>query len=1283
MADDGAGDCSGGGSPRRQASAQDPLTAPPDMPYINDMAPREEFNYSAVLNQADGEDNAGLRYAEQFANVEIDQRDKADDAIDFEDISDESDLPDEEDATNGQDGVEDGALDAEGFDLGDTNGTNGYHPATDQPNSDDLAGNDEATLFGDESSSPEQTRRELEGVKPPERQTGGLALPGRSSNLALPHSGAPRKAYQTAPHAPQRNGASQSPQSFRSEEFSPEASPSLGDDDPYAGLDEDEALQLRLMDYSKRRQAGETVEEATGQRVSLEDFYALFPTYDRDEAPRFLELFPQRPAKYRGKLPLKPPKVLQPTKLSLDLLPDQEKAFRSSAPGTRSAQEAGHSAGLIPLARTDDGEDESDDDLELGSLADAEVVAGMSMADLAMICEDWEVRSSNGSPVMQPRGQAMDGEWETEEQARPHKKRRMDILDADLSISMSRHGLAFMNPERAAARLAKHVILDLNDPNMLIDEHAPQASRKLKRMPGDISRDSAAGRPLAKRYNISNDLAYDLLKENHQHKVRSTLGNAAVEHSGPAFKLQYPFYRVALDPKSKRSFHRPTLHFNEHQAKEVRRRDFTFNRLKQIKRKERKGREVRDLFSTTESLALNDNSSMLLLEYSEEAPTMLSNFGMGNRLINYYRKRNADDQERPKREIGETQVLLTQDKSPFSNFGHVDQGEIVPTIQNTMYRAPVFQHPPKNTDFFVTMSSTYEHGARFYIRNMENLHTVGQQFPIAEVPGEHSRRVTDAAKKRLKALAYRIYTKSQDPRRKDKVLDNYTLMKHLPGHDMPQTRSKMREFMKYERNSKNEGGTWVPPPGQVVPDADTLRGWVRPEDVCLLDSMQVGVQRLNDLGLSRSKDDEDKDVDENANIELQLAPWRATKNFLQATQGKAMLMLHGEGDPTGRGEGFSFVKTSMKGGFQALEQSAQDKMDAKRRKETGGHYYNVAKQQKAYDDHIRLIWNRQKNSLSSNIEASDTEIEDDLPDATDVEAAAPFGRAGTPRSSFAGTPAAWESGTQISRASADRGGSGKILVIKRTGRDEFGQYTENLEKITNPKVIREYIRRKNEKKLQSIGFVIFLSHYRALTTSANITSGTSLTTNSAATTTSIVWSPTSSRRNGSASSGMPIAGKPESVSKSVSAASVLVAQAPLLPPTLLVPAHWVRTPTRRTTRRRSLRAAAVIRTARRGNARIVGRWVTSRPTESQYLLPFLPFVVLLAMGQRGWTLRTKRTWGRFNSRRRRRASGRLVLALGRRFRRHQRRRCRLRRAWTRSSCSSCTWAESPSGEEAG
>jgi transcription initiation factor TFIID subunit 1, fungi type len=86
---------------------------------------------------------------------------------------------------------------------------------------------------------------------------------------------------------------------------------------------------------------------------------------------------------------------------------------------------------------------------------------------------------------------------------------------------------------------------------------------------------------------------------------------------------------------------------------------------------------------------------------------------------------------------------------------------------------------------------------------------------------------------------------------------------------------------------------------------------VTPEQVVLAESMQVGQRHLQDSGYSYNGEEADDD-EGNLSIEQQLAPWITTKNFLFATQAKAMLRLHGEGDPSGRGEAFSFIRVSMK-----------------------------------------------------------------------------------------------------------------------------------------------------------------------------------------------------------------------------------------------------------------------------------------------------------------------------------------------------------------------------------
>src|SRR5690606_37086897 len=111
-------------------------------------------------------------------------------------------------------------------------------------------------------------------------------------------------------------------------------------------------------------------------------------------------------------------------------------------------------------------------------------------------------------------------------------------------------------------------------------------------------------------------------------------------------------------------------------------------------------------------------------------------------------------------------------------------------------------------------------------------------------------------------------------------------------------------------------------------------------------------------------------------FEQMMAPWVITRNFLEATQGKAMLKLYGEGDPTGRGEAFSFIRTSMKGGFKAVGEAIDEKMDKAKLKELGGHSYNVAKQQKSYEESIQKIWNNQKTSLQNTEEITEEQMLD-------------------------------------------------------------------------------------------------------------------------------------------------------------------------------------------------------------------------------------------------------------------------------------------------------------------
>lgn len=470
-----------------------------------------------------------------------------------------------------------------------------------------------------------------------------------------------------------------------------------------------------------------------------------------------------------------------------------------------------------------------------------------------------------------------------------------------------------------------------------------------------------------------------------------------------------------------------------------------------------KAKAAHDVYARSKDLSLGDNSTVLLLEYSEEHPAMMSNMGMGSRIINYYRRRTTDDITRPKLDIGDLAVLMPQDKSPFSLFGHIDPGETTPTLSNAMYKAPVFPQVARNTDFLVVRSTTGVEGSKWYMRSIDNLRVVGQEFPLVDIPGPHSRKVTTASKNRLKMISYRLVRRNKSHR-----INVSEVTEHFIDTNDMQNRQKMKEFMQFDKDHKE----WRMRPGDVVPNEDVVRTMIKPEDVCLLESMQVGQQHLQDSGFSKDDgDSEDDEAKEGQNIEQLLAPWITSKNFLHATQGKAMLELHGEGDPSARGEAFSFIKTSMKGGFRAMGESVEEKIQGKRLKENNGHGYNVQRQQQQYEDSIRRIWEAQRQSLSSAVDTSEHEVDDDeLLDGFDTqpEINTPMSETHTP-----GTVRGQddEITSQATRFSS-RSQAGKVLEITRQVRDKYKNIESVVEIVRNPRVIRIYLKRRREMEAE-------------------------------------------------------------------------------------------------------------------------------------------------------------------------------------------------------------------------
>lgn len=283
-------------------------------------------------------------------------------------------------------------------------------------------------------------------------------------------------------------------------------------------------------------------------------------------------------------------------------------------------------------------------------------------------------------------------------------------------------------------------------------------------------------------------------------------------------------------------------------------------------------------------------------------------------------------------------MLEPQDESPFMKFGYVYPGQTFPALYNNLVRAPLFRHKPYLTDFLAVryegprnftssraygtiFRSTTKGDTKYYLREVKNLFVIGQTYPVTEVPGPHSRKITNTIKYRLQIIAFKLLRKSAEER-----LKISRLMKYFPDQNELQMRQRLKEFMEYHRRGPHQGFWRLKATVTIPSDVDMLK-MVGPEQVVLMESMQIGQRHLQDLGYTQSAEQtEDDEGESKLSIEQQLAPWITTKNFLFATQAKAMLRLHGDGDPSGRGEAFSFIRISMKDIFVKAGEDYEQKL---------------------------------------------------------------------------------------------------------------------------------------------------------------------------------------------------------------------------------------------------------------------------------------------------------------------------------------------------------------------
>ncbi|KAI9349694.1 hypothetical protein BDR26DRAFT_852618 [Obelidium mucronatum] len=526
---------------------------------------------------------------------------------------------------------------------------------------------------------------------------------------------------------------------------------------------------------------------------------------------------------------------------------------------------------------------------------------------------------------------------------------------------------------------------------------------------------------LVDKYNLSNDQYYVNARKHEE--VRQTQGNAILKHSRAAIEMMFPHYKTHLNTQELRNFHRPPIKFSAGE-------EIKFARVKGAKKK----KDGTDPISDYMNLTLKDSTNYVLLEYTEEYPPIMSNFGMGTMLQNFYRKQNEKDLTTPKLDIGQHTPLEKIDASPFNNFGDVSPGQVIQGITNNLIRAPVFRHEIPSTDFLL-IRYTYNNKSKYYLRDCPFLFVVGQTYPQQEVPRPQSRKVLNLTKFRLHSIAFRLMLQNPNQR-----LWYPKLQKFYIGQSDALVRQRLREVAQNWKKGENTGWYKVKQ-SKTLPTEEELQKIITPE--CSTD------------------------------LEIQMAPWISTKNFVMTISGKGMVQLHGGGDPTGCGEGFSFIRQSMKEMFYR-EGEAPPPSALKTPKNLVR--FSYAEQQVVYKEEIRRIWNAQFKSLSSK-KAPDLPTEEELGDDDDDVDEDGDGVKGEdkltkaqkdddkqPRKVERDDDAMSIAGS-IASASAK---SNRKLVIKRLTRMGDGQLVWKHEVISDQRVINAYLRHQVQIREQAL-----------------------------------------------------------------------------------------------------------------------------------------------------------------------------------------------------------------------
>lgn len=142
------------------------------------------------------------------------------------------------------------------------------------------------------------------------------------------------------------------------------------------------------------------------------------------------------------------------------------------------------------------------------------------------------------------------------------------------------------------------------------------------------------------------------------------------------------------------------------------------------------------------------------------------------------------------------------------------------------------------------------------------------------------------------------------------------IKKAFPSHSESSIRKRLKLCADFKRTGM-DSNWWVLKTDFRLPTEEEIRAMVSPEQCCAYYSMIAAEQRLKDAGYGEKsffapEEENEEDFQMKIDDEVRTAPWNTTRAFIAAMKGKCLLEVTGVADPTGCGEGFSYVKIPNK-----------------------------------------------------------------------------------------------------------------------------------------------------------------------------------------------------------------------------------------------------------------------------------------------------------------------------------------------------------------------------------